>query len=709
MSDNNDEKLNNNEAIDSNRSEIDEIMEGFYNLASIYSDDADELREKELREKEEKRRSREMNAIREDIERRYTMHLEEAIENAESNSGVSLAEQEEEREIPIEDLLPDFTILSEENAAEKQKAEEEQKQKKKESSEPESFVPDEKNSIYLLIYNFGDIISKLIGKLLLTIIKIIVFPFKKLKELVDKLTDNAKKQAREAVKNTVRQANYFKRDIKSAHRSIRKCIKHPLSLPGVLKHYILKAFARHNGLLKTIGNIALPVLSILVMLTVFNYWKGVTFALEVVYNNDEIGYISDESVFIDARDIVIERLSAGDDDTSVSAASFNAGYKLALVSLDKLSDAETISDSMIAKSDEKFTNACGVYIDGEFICAVKNEADARTVFYSILEPYEADAEEKGYIIGFAEDIDYVQGMYRDDAGVMWDASKLEETVLGKEGASMTYTVREGDTLASIAYEHGSTEDEILELNPGLSMALLHIGTNISIPSYTPLVRLKKTVTTSTLRDIEFDVVKQKDATKYSGYRLVKQAGVNGTERVITTKIYISGELYNTEYSFETVAEPVDEIVVVGSRTTYGGVYIGEASDKGFLWPAPHCHYISSPFGLRSSGMHKGIDLCTGNGTAYGSPVIASKSGTVESVQHLTSGYGNMVLINHGDGYKTRYAHLADNSICVSVGEYVEAGKTIGKVGSTGNSSGPHLHFEVIWNGETQDPRNYITQ
>jgi murein DD-endopeptidase MepM/ murein hydrolase activator NlpD len=81
---------------------------------------------------------------------------------------------------------------------------------------------------------------------------------------------------------------------------------------------------------------------------------------------------------------------------------------------------------------------------------------------------------------------------------------------------------------------------------------------------------------------------------------------------------------------------------------------------------------------------------------------------VEVVQRSSSGYGNMVLINHGDGYKTRYAHLLEGSITVRIGETVEGGKTIGRVGSTGNSSGPHLHFEVIYNGETQNPVNFIS-
>ena len=182
---------------------------------------------------------------------------------------------------------------------------------------------------------------------------------------------------------------------------------------------------------------------------------------------------------------------------------------------------------------------------------------------------------------------------------------------------------------------------------------------------------------------------------------------NGNVGIYAGEVDIDGVLYDTEYSYETIEEAVDEIVTVGTKTSYNGVYIGEASSSGFLWPAPSCHYISSPYGWRNSGWHNGIDLVKSGGGALGTPVIASKSGRVEVVQRSSSGYGNMVLINHGDGYKTRYAHMVKGSIKVSVGDYVEAGQTIGKVGSTGNSTGPHLHFEVIVNGETRNPKNYI--
>ena len=99
--------------------------------------------------------------------------------------------------------------------------------------------------------------------------------------------------------------------------------------------------------------------------------------------------------------------------------------------------------------------------------------------------------------------------------------------------------------------------------------------------------------------------------------------------------------------------------------------------------------------------HTGIDLA-GN---YGDKIFAYKKGTIVYVQYSNKSYGNMVLIEHDNGLKTRYAHMS--SISVSNGQAVNCGQVIGHVGSTGNSTGNHLHFEVIINGSTVNPYNYI--
>lgn len=120
------------------------------------------------------------------------------------------------------------------------------------------------------------------------------------------------------------------------------------------------------------------------------------------------------------------------------------------------------------------------------------------------------------------------------------------------------------------------------------------------------------------------------------------------------------------------------------------------------WIQP-CSYIliTSGYGYRSSGWHNGVDFAANRGT----PIYASRSGTVTTVRSLQTSYGNYVVINHGDGYSSLYAHM--DYYVVSEGEYVSQGELIGYVGSTGNSSGPHLHFTVFYNGSTVNPMDLL--
>ena len=115
--------------------------------------------------------------------------------------------------------------------------------------------------------------------------------------------------------------------------------------------------------------------------------------------------------------------------------------------------------------------------------------------------------------------------------------------------------------------------------------------------------------------------------------------------------------------------------------------------------------ISSGFGSRWGRNHNGLDIISSNGTVLGKPIVAADSGTVILSKYY-SGYGNCIMIDHGNGYVTLYGHLS--SISVSVGQTVSQGATIGAVGSTGNSTGPHLHFEVLKNGTRIDPEQFFS-
>ncbi len=115
--------------------------------------------------------------------------------------------------------------------------------------------------------------------------------------------------------------------------------------------------------------------------------------------------------------------------------------------------------------------------------------------------------------------------------------------------------------------------------------------------------------------------------------------------------------------------------------------------------------ITSEYGYRidpEPGFHKGLDI----GKPLGTEILAVKSGTVKTAENGTAGYGNYIVIDHGNGLETIYAHCSE--LLSAVGDEVDAGKTIAKVGSTGDSTGPHLHIEIRLNGETVDPFAYLS-
>ena len=115
---------------------------------------------------------------------------------------------------------------------------------------------------------------------------------------------------------------------------------------------------------------------------------------------------------------------------------------------------------------------------------------------------------------------------------------------------------------------------------------------------------------------------------------------------------------------------------------------------------PTVGVLTSSFGERNGRMHNGIDI----GADANTEIYAAESGVV-TFAGTASGYGNYVVISHNNGYETAYAHC--NSISVAEGDTVEKGQVIAYVGSTGNSTGPHLHFEVKENGEFSDPLDYV--
>ncbi len=151
-----------------------------------------------------------------------------------------------------------------------------------------------------------------------------------------------------------------------------------------------------------------------------------------------------------------------------------------------------------------------------------------------------------------------------------------------------------------------------------------------------------------------------------------------------------------EENEEAIAQLEEELRRQNAGNLDGPGYVGTGS---FIWPMPGYTYLTCYFG---EGGHRGIDIAGGD--IYGKAIVAADSGTV-TYAGWNDSYGWCVFIDHGNGYETRYAHMSE--LGAQTGAAVEQGQIIGYAGSTGNSTGPHLHFEVIAGGGLTDPMGYF--
>ena len=264
---------------------------------------------------------------------------------------------------------------------------------------------------------------------------------------------------------------------------------------------------------------------------------------------------------------------------------------------------------------------------------------------------------------------------------------LKSGTLEKE----VYHVQQGDVLGSIAKAHGLKLKELLALNPGISeTSLLKIDQPLNVTVAKPLVTVKVVMEKFKVENIDFQKVTEKDSNMLKGESKVKQEGRAGQKEVLYTITSESGVRTSKQVTNEVVtAEPVDYIEVIGTKV------IPSRGTGTFAWPTVG-GYISSPMGARWGAYHRGIDIARPSNYT----LKAADNGVV-TFAGWDGTYGNKVVIDHNNGYETVYAHLS--SIGVSVGQVVAQGSKIGVMGSTGNSTGTHLHFEVLQNGALVNP------
>lgn len=257
-------------------------------------------------------------------------------------------------------------------------------------------------------------------------------------------------------------------------------------------------------------------------------------------------------------------------------------------------------------------------------------------------------------------------------------------------------VEEGDVIESIAEKYDLTTEEILDLNEELTEdSVLQIDQEIHVTALQPFMDVVVDKEKVVKKKISFEKEVEETDDLYEGEKEVTQKGKDGKEEVHYAINEENGERVTEKVTDRNVVKkPVKKIVRIGTKV------IPSRGTGDLSWPVDGGH-ISSHVGTRWGSMHKGIDIAG----PHTKTITAADNGVVTEAGYNSGGYGNKIVINHNNGMKTVYAHLS--SIDVDVGQTVEQGHSIGVMGSTGNSTGLHLHFEVYKNGNLEKPTEYV--
>lgn len=350
-----------------------------------------------------------------------------------------------------------------------------------------------------------------------------------------------------------------------------------------------------------------------------------------------------------------------------------------------LEDAEL--DKVLAEKIDFFTKGTLVKINSKPQLRFKNRETADKFFNQLKDKYRAG---ENCEIRLAEKVEILDKEINvKNLNSIAEALRFAEK--GK-GEPEIHIVEKNDTLWDLAVANNTTVEKLKDLNPGITENL-QLGQEIKVSGSAPLLTVLASYEITKEETIPYKTEYRNDSSLRMGTRKTIQEGKEGSKNVTYHVLTQNGKITEkTVVEEEIISEPVPKIIKKGTK------FVLSSRGGGLVWPV--YGRLSSPFGPRLGGFHKGIDIASG----YGNSVRAAGPGTVVTAG-WGGGYGQMVVISHGNGVQTRYAHLS--SIAVRSGQTVNCGQLIGRVGTSGNSTGPHLHFEVLINGVPRNPLKYL--
>lgn len=364
----------------------------------------------------------------------------------------------------------------------------------------------------------------------------------------------------------------------------------------------------------------------------------------------------------------------------------------AIAAAGDFSDAAEVEDTMFA-SVGALVEAYAVSVDGVELGYAATREDMQALLDRVAEPYLTEDTVR---YDFVESVQVYP--VELPANTEYCLEELYAALTHCTVEEAYYTVEKGNTFNQIAYSLDMTPADLTDLNQGININQLFVGQQLVIRQAVPFLSMCVYTNETYEEVIESPIEYIETANLYVGNTSVKEQGEDGLALVNADVRYVNGyEVERTVISSETLKEPTVTYMYTGTtprpKTASNGYYI---------WPARGT--ITSGYGGRYLygyyDFHLGIDIAG----AYGTTIKAADGGKVTFAGWKGS-YGYLVIITHDNGSQTYYAH--NSSLLVRAGDKVYQGQAIARMGSTGNSTGPHCHFEIRVNGQTVNPLKYL--
>lgn len=338
-------------------------------------------------------------------------------------------------------------------------------------------------------------------------------------------------------------------------------------------------------------------------------------------------------------------------------------------------------------------SAATIVVDGKAVASLVDEEQA----WQLVEQFKTqfgklEEGEKLIQLGFAEQVEIVNN--RVPIEQLCTPQQAYDLITTGTLNPEKYVVQEGDNLWLIARRNDTYVEDIKQANQ-LTSENLKLGQELIVIKSKPLLTVLAQVEGAKVEAIPYETQVVVDANASTSVK-VREQGSDGQKKITYNAVKKNGVIAERQITSEEVLKnPISRVLVKGQQVVQVASRGSSGISKGVLdWP------VYGPISQYSRAGHRAIDITGKVGTA----LHASGSGYVVEAG-WNGGYGKTIVIDHGNGYSTRYAHC--NSLSVAVGQKVSRGQAIATLGNTGRSTGPHCHFEVMYNGSAINPLSVL--